>query len=108
MASQTVILSEIALDIRLSKRCARRITSDQICCQNNPAVKALPPVECEVWLMHCNGVLGREICSMLGLRKDVVSRLLASIRAKFEYLVNFRRVLEEHPELKAKFYAISE
>lgn len=108
MPSQTVILSETALDIRLTQKCARRIVADQICCADNPAVKALPEFEREVWILHCNGVMGREIADMLGTRKDIISRLLAAIRAKFRYLADFRSVLESHPAWKSKFYAISE
>lgn len=107
MASHIVVLSEAAIDIRLTKKCARRITSDEICCETNPAIKALPEIEREMWILHCNGIQGREIALMLGLRKDVVSRALAAIRAKLQYLVAFRNILEDYPELKAKFYALS-
>jgi DNA-binding NarL/FixJ family response regulator len=103
-SGKTKVLSEIAIDLRLAKNKAQHIKPDSIHCDENPAVQALPEIEREIWKMHCQGVMGKEIAQILGLRKDEVSRALNGIRAKLQFLVAFRITLEQQPLLREKYF----
>lgn len=105
MPSNTIILSESAIDIRLAHQQARHISADDVNCEKHPAIMALTEVEREVWIMHCRGMMGIEIAEALNLRKDVVCRTIAGIRRQFDFLVRFRKVLESNTDLKARFCA---
>jgi len=81
-------MSESAIDLKLEHDQARRLEVTDTGA-DNPAVKALTEAEQVVWRLHRQGVDGRVIGEMMGMRKDCVCRMLAGIRQQIAFLHRF-------------------
>jgi len=85
-------MSEAAIEKKLEKGQATMFEPTKVC-MGNPAIRALPELEQDVWRLHREGVEGKVIGEMVGLRKDQICRMLAGIRDKIQYLYRFWEVI---------------